>query len=93
MPQRPVPSPQSPPIVGSPLNPVAPAIPPSPSRTTLKLEALIYSDVPSQRMVFINGRRYVQGDLVDGRLRVEEIHEDGVDLSEQGRRTTLRATP
>lgn len=93
MPQRPVPSPQSPPpIVSSPLNPVAPAVPPGPSRSTLKLEALIYSDVPSQRMVFINGRRYVQGDLVDGRLRVEEIHEDGVDLSEQGRRTTLRAT-
>src|SRR5439155_1671800 len=27
-----------------------------------------------------------------GRASVEEIHEDGVDLSEQGRRTTLRAT-
>jgi type II secretion system (T2SS) protein B len=91
-PQRPVPSPQSPPIASVPFTPVAPAIPPSPGRPALKLEALIYSDVPSQRMVFINGRRYVEGDTVDGRLRVEEIHEDGVDLSEQGRRTTLRAT-
>jgi hypothetical protein len=91
-PQRSVLSPQSPPIAGVPLTPVVPAIPPSPSRTTLKLEALIYSDVPSQRMVFINGRRYVEGDTVDGRLRVEAIHEDGVELSEQGRRTTLRAT-
>jgi len=74
---------------------VAPATPPpAPAtpgeRAGLKLEALIYSDVPAQRMVFINGRRYVEGDTVDGRLRVEEIQEDGVALSDQGRRFTLR---
>jgi hypothetical protein len=93
-PPVPVPAPQRvapPPVASAPFTPVTPALPTSPGRTALKLEALIYSDVPSQRMVFINGRRYVEGDLVDGRLRVEEIHEDGVDLSEQGRRTTLRA--
>jgi hypothetical protein len=61
-------------------------------RSELKLEALIYSDLPTQRMVFINGRRYVEGDLVDGRLRIEEIQEEGVELSDQGRRFTLRAT-
>jgi len=67
---------------------VAPATPAE--RAGLKLEALIYSDVPAQRMVFINGRRYTEGDMVDGRLRVEEIQEDGVALSDQGRRFTLR---
>ena len=41
-------------------------------------------------MVFINGRRYVEGDVIDGRLKVEEIQEEGVALSEQGRRFTLR---
>jgi hypothetical protein len=74
-----------------------PAVPPPASappaeRAGLKLEALIYSDVPAQRMVFINGRRYAEGDMVDGRLRVEEIQEDGVALSDQGRRFTLRVT-
>ena len=75
---------------------VAPATTPAPApptpaeRAALKLEALIYSDVPAQRMVFINGRRYAEGDTVDGRLRVEEIQEDGVALSDQGRRFTLR---
>jgi type II secretion system (T2SS) protein B len=69
----------------------APPAPPTPAeRAGLKLEALIYSDVPAQRMVFINGRRYAEGDTVDGRLRVEEIQEDGVALSDQGRRFTLR---
>jgi hypothetical protein len=73
--------------------PAAPpaAAPPTPAeKAALKLEALIYSDVPAQRMVFINGRRYSEGDTVDGRLRVEEIQEDGVALSDQGRRFTLR---
>jgi hypothetical protein len=42
-------------------------------------------------MIFINGRKYVEGDSIDDRLRVEEIQEDGVVLSEQGRRFTLRA--
>jgi len=51
---------------------------------------LIYSDLPAQRMVFINGRRYTEGDVIDGRLRIEEIQEDGVELSDQGRRFTLR---
>jgi hypothetical protein len=55
----------------------------------LRLEALIYADVPAERMVFINGRRYREGDSIEGRLRIEEIREDGVELSDQGRRFTL----
>ncbi len=58
----------------------------------LRVEALIYADAPAERMVFINGRRYREGDAIDGRLRIEEIREDGVELSDQGRRFTLRAT-
>ncbi len=41
-------------------------------------------------MIFVGGRKYVEGDTIDGRLRVEEIREDGVELSEQGRRFTVR---
>jgi hypothetical protein len=74
----------------APATPATPAPPTPAERAGLKLEALIYSDVPGQRMVFINGRRYAEGDTVDGRLRVEEIQEDGVALSDQGRRFTLR---
>jgi hypothetical protein len=74
--------------------------PPAPSTATrapvppeaagLKLEALIYAEAPAERMVFINGRRYREGDSIDGRLKVEEIREDSVDLSDQGRRFALR---
>jgi hypothetical protein len=81
---RPTPAPAATP-------PAAVAGPATPAeRAGLKLEALIYSDLPAQRMVFINGRRYAEGDVIDGRLRVEEIQEDGVELSDQGRRFTLR---
>jgi hypothetical protein len=56
----------------------------------LKLEVLVYSEVASERMVFINGRKYLQGDTVAEHARVEEIQPDGVVLSEHGRRFTLR---
>ena len=75
----------------SPAPPAAAARPALPQEATaLKLEALIYADVAAERMVFINGRRYREGDSIDGRLRVEEIREDGVELSDQGRRFSLR---
>jgi type II secretion system (T2SS) protein B len=71
--------------------PVTPVKPPAPSEPPgLKVEALIYAETPAQRTVFINGRKYVEGDSIDGRLRVEEIQEEGVVLSEEGRRFTLR---
>lgn len=92
-PKAPPPAPRS--SVSAPRPPPAPAATPAAAagpaeRAGLKLEALIYSDLPAQRMVFINGRRYAEGDVIDGRLRVEEIQEDGVELSDQGRRFTLR---
>jgi hypothetical protein len=56
----------------------------------LKLEVLVYSDVAAERMVFINGRKYKEGDTVAERGRIEEIRTDSVVLSEEGRRFTLR---
>ena len=80
---QPTPAPATPPVAAS--RPAAP-----PEASGLRLEALIYADVPTERMVFINGRRYREGDSIDGRLRIEEIREDGVELSDQGRRFMLR---
>ena len=75
----------------TPSNPkVAPAAPPRADGQKFKLEVLSYSDVPAQRLVFINGRRYREGDTIDGATKVEEIREDGVILSDNGQRFTLR---
>jgi type II secretory pathway component PulC len=61
-----------------------------PEAAGLRLEALIYAEAPAERMVFINGRRYREGDSIEGRLKVEEIREDSVELSDQGHRFPLR---
>ena len=60
------------------------------SRDAPKLEVVSYSDTPAQRLVFISGRKYVEGDTTEGGFRVEHIKEDSVVLSDQGERFTLR---
>jgi Type II secretion system protein B len=82
---QPTPAPATPPVAAA-----RPA--PPPESAGLRLEALIYAEAPAERMVFINGRRYREGDSIDGRLRIEEIREEGVELSDQGRRFTLRVS-
>lgn len=56
----------------------------------LKLEVLVYAPAAAERMAFINGKRYVEGQTVDGDLVVETITEDGVILVGQGRQFLLR---
>jgi hypothetical protein len=56
----------------------------------LKLQMVVYSDVPSERLVFINNQKYVEGSSIDGTLRVESINSDSAVLSHQGRRFVIR---
>ena len=58
----------------------------------MKITVLLYEEARSERMVFINDRKYVEGDYVDGRYLLESITPDGVVLSYQGERATLRAS-
>jgi general secretion pathway protein B len=50
----------------------------------LKLELHVYSDVPSERFVFINGTRYQEGQAVEDGPVVKSITPDGAVLAEQG---------
>jgi general secretion pathway protein B len=91
------PSLESKPTVDAPIVPAPPKSPDTaklPPRTAetakLRLEVLSYSSIPAERLVFINGRRYKEGDALENGAKVEEIREDGVVLSEHGRRFTLR---
>ena len=56
----------------------------------LKLQMVVYSDVPSERLVFINNQKYVEGSTVDGLLRVESIAPDSAVLTHEGRRFVIR---
>ncbi len=59
-------------------------------KSPMKLEVVVYSENPRERAVYINGRRYVEGQSVEGRLVVEQIIRDGVVLRGGGQRFLLR---
>lgn len=61
------------------------------SQMTLSL--LMYSDNKAERMVYINGNKYGEGDFIDGIYRLESITGDGAIISHQGKRTLLQPKP
>jgi hypothetical protein len=56
----------------------------------MKLDVFVYADVSDKRMVVIDGRRYVEGDQIEGRYLLESITSEGVVLSHGGARAVLR---
>ena len=91
------------PAPGPPLaqNPPAPAsaatsaatVPDVPLRDAMAgmtLSVHMYSERPEDRMVFINGRRYLEGELVERRYLLESITPEGAVLRLGGERETLR---
>ena len=55
----------------------------------LQVQVVLYSEVPAERMVFIDGRRYAEGDRVDAETVVERITPDGAVVTRRGQRFTL----
>ncbi len=55
----------------------------------LKLEVLVYSEHAGEGLVFINGRKYTEGQKVEGKVTLEAITPDGVILSYEGQRFLL----
>ena len=54
------------------------------------LQVIAYSDVPSERMVFIGGRRYAEGDALNSETVLERIRPDSVVVKRQGRQFVIR---
>jgi len=94
VPTRPAPS--AVPPVGAPGS-SAPARPPAAPGVSpevisrLRLQFLVYSEVPGERLVFINNRKYTEGQSVEGDVIVEKITPDGAVMTYQGQRFVLRA--
>jgi general secretion pathway protein B len=57
----------------------------------MTMTILLYSEVKSERMAFINDRKYVEGEYVDGRYLLESITPEGALLSYQDERALLRS--
>ncbi len=56
----------------------------------MTLDVFVYTGAKADRMVVINGHRYVPGQYVDGQYLLEDITPEGAILSYQGQRATLR---
>ena len=56
----------------------------------MKLTLLVYAEAEAERVVYIDGRKYVKGDLVEGHYLIEDITVDGVVLIFGGERSVLR---
>jgi general secretion pathway protein B len=56
----------------------------------MTLDVFVYTDVEADRMVVINGRRYIKGQYVDGLYLIDNITPEGVALSYQGEQAVLR---
>ena len=57
----------------------------------LKIEVLVWGDNPNERMVFLNGRKYVEGQALTGGAVIEQIAPDGIVLVHEGQRVRVRA--
>jgi len=57
----------------------------------LKIEVLVWADDPKDRMVFLNGRKYVEGQALTGGAVIEQIAEDGIVLVHEGQRVRVQA--
>jgi hypothetical protein len=56
----------------------------------ISLQVVSWAPEPKDRFVFLNGQRYGEGQVIDNKLLVERITEDGVVLSYRGERVTLK---
>ncbi len=74
------------------------ATPPPPSASNLqerasklRIEVLVWADNPKERMVFLNGRKYLEGQALTGGEVIEQIVPDGIVLVHEGQRARVRA--
>jgi general secretion pathway protein A len=77
-------NPLSPPISNDP-GPHAPAM----EQPSFKVEMLVWAANPRDRWVYMNGRRYAEGDQLENGAVVERIAEDSVVLQHAGERVRL----
>jgi hypothetical protein len=58
--------------------------------TPMTVSLLLYAEAEADRSVWISGSKYIKGDCIDGLDLIENINAEGVVLSYQGERATLR---
>ncbi len=60
------------------------------SELNLKIEVLVWAADPKQRMIYLNGLKYVEGSKLEGGAVLEQIIEDGIVLIHNGQRIRVK---
>jgi type II secretory pathway predicted ATPase ExeA len=75
----------------APVSEPAPPQPSPPQPSALKIDMLVWSTEPRQRLVYVNGRKYVEGQTLESGALLERIEADAIVLVQDGRRLRLRS--
>ncbi len=62
-----------------------------PQELQLKIDMLVWAAEPQERMVYVNGHKYVEGQRLENGAVLERIEEDGIVMIQEGRRLRLRS--
>ena len=57
----------------------------------IKVDLLVWAVNPRERLVYLNGTKYVEGQMLDNGVLIEQIAQDSVVLVQEGRRIRLPA--
>jgi hypothetical protein len=57
----------------------------------LKIDMLVWAAERGQRMVYVNGHKYVEGETLENGAVLEQIQEDGIVVIQEGKRLRLRS--
>jgi type II secretory pathway predicted ATPase ExeA len=76
----------------------APALKPPPSsprpassqELELKIDMLVWAAEPDQRMVYVNGQKYTEGQTLENGAVLERIEQDAIVMIQEGQRLRLR---
>ena len=77
----------------------APALKPPPSspraassqELELKIDMLVWAAEPEQRMVYVNGQKYTEGQTLENGAVLERIEQDAIVMIQEGQRLRLRS--
>ncbi len=58
----------------------------------MRISIHLYSETPEDRMIFINGRKYLEGDYINDLFLIESITPDGAVLRYEDERETLQVS-
>jgi hypothetical protein len=86
----PRPQPAAPPATAAVRPAPAPAAASRDTGGPLRLEVIVYSEERARRLAFINGRKYVEGDVLQDGTRIQEIQPNAVVIIDDGRSVVLR---